>query len=663
VSDTPLWSPSTTDRAQAELTRFRARLGERYPGAGDLSSYAALHRWSVEHREEFWAEVWRFSGVVAEERPGREPWEAVLEGRDRMQPPAPGVGPRWFPGARLNYAENLLRRADAEAALVSWDERGRRRHLTFAELRAEVARIAGALRRLGVVPGDRVAGFVPNGPEAVIAMLASASIGAIWSSCSPDFGAKGVLDRFGQIRPKVLFACDGYRYAGKRLDLRDRVREVAESLPDLAAVVGFAWLEERPDWSAVPRTVTWEEFAARGAGDPLRFERLPFDHPLYILYSSGTTGLPKCIVHSAGGTLLQHLKELVLHTDLKAGDRIFYFTTCGWMMWNWLVSSLAVGATVVLYDGAPLAPDPAILWRMSAEERVTVFGTSAKYLAMAEKEGVRPASFDIGALKAILSTGSPLAPASYDWVYSAVKREVRLSSISGGTDIVSCFALGDPTGPVYRGELQCLGLGMAVEVRDADGRPVVGEQGELVCTKPFPSMPIGFWDDPEGKKYHDAYFDFWPDLWRHGDWAEVTPRGGLVIYGRSDATLNPGGVRIGTAEIYRQVELEAEVVESLVIGQTWGDDVRIVLFVRLRPGLTLDPSLEERIRKRVRQNCSPHHVPKKIIQVADIPRTLSGKIVELAVREVVHGRPVRNVDALANPQALELYRDLDALKS
>ena len=659
----PLWSPTDHDRARAELTRFRARIAERHPEAGDLSSYAALHRWSVDHREEFWAEVWRFTGVIAEERPGQDPWEAVLQGRDRMQPPAPGLGPRWFPGARLNFAENLLRRRDSADALVSWDERGRRRVLSFAELAAEVARIAGALRQAGVGVGDRVAGFVPNGPEAVIAMLAAASIGAIWSSCSPDFGAKGVLDRFGQIRPKVLFACDGYRYAGKRIDLRDRVREVAASLPDLVAVVGFPWLEEAPDWSAVPRAVPWAEFARRGEGMTLRFERLPFDHPLYILYSSGTTGLPKCIVHSAGGTLLQHLKELVLHTDLREGDRIFYFTTCGWMMWNWLVSSLAVGATVALYDGAPLAPDPAILWRLVAEERLTIFGTSAKYLALAEKEGLTPgASHDLSALQAILSTGSPLAPASYDWVYRAVKSEVRLSSISGGTDIVSCFALGDPTGPVYRGELQCLGLGMAVEVWDADGRAVVGAQGELVCTRPFPSMPVAFWDDPDGAKYRGAYFDHWPNVWRHGDWAEVTERGGLVIYGRSDATLNPGGVRIGTAEIYRQVELEEQVVESLVVGQTWGDDVRIVLFVRLRPGVELTEELRERIRRRIRQNCSPHHVPKKILQVADIPRTLSGKIVELAVREVIHGRPVKNQDALANPSALELFRGLKELQ-
>jgi acetoacetyl-CoA synthetase len=511
--------------------------------------------------------------------------------------------------------------------------------------------------------GDRVAGFVPNGPEAIIAMLAAASLGAIWSSCSPDFGAKGVLDRFGQIRPKVLFACDGYRYAGKRIDLRDRVREVAASLPGLVTVVGCSWLEERADWTDVPLAVAWDDFAAMGEGRPLTFERLPFDHPLYILYSSGTTGLPKCIVHSAGGTLLQHLKELVLHTDLRRDDRIFYFTTCGWMMWNWLVSSLAVGATVVLYDGAALPEETDILWRLCGEERLAIFGTSAKYLALAEKEGVRPARYDLRALRAILSTGSPLAPASYDWVYAAVKPDLRLSSISGGTDIVSCFALGDPTGPVYRGELQCLGLGMAVEVWDAEGRPVVEEQGELVCTKPFPSMPVAFWDDADGAKYRGAYFDFWPNVWRHGDWAEVTERGGLVIYGRSDATLNPGGVRIGTAEIYRQVELEDEVVESLVVGQTWGDDVRIVLFVRLRPGLDLTEALADRIKKRIRGNCSPHHVPKKILQVADIPRTLSGKIVELAVREVIHGRPVRNQDALANPQALELFRDLEALKS
>ncbi len=664
MTDTPLWTPSAADRAQAELTRFRARLRERHPDAGDITSYAALHRWSIDHPELFWAELWRFGGVIAAECSGQEPWDRVLVGGDRMAPPAPGIGPRWFTGTRLNFAENLLRRQDDADAIVSWDERGRRCTLSFAELCVEVGRVAGALRKAGVVPGDRVAGFLPNAPEAIIAMLATASIGAIWSSCSPDFGAKGVIDRFGQIRPKVLFACDGYRYAGKRIDLRDRVREVVESLPDLVAVIGVPWLEKRPDWSGVPQAIEWDRFAERGAGEPLRFERLPFDQPLYILYSSGTTGLPKCIVHSAGGTLLQHLKELILHTDLKQGDRIFYFTTCGWMMWNWLVSSLAVGATVALYDGAPLAPEPGILWRLAAEERLTIFGTSAKYLALSEKEGLTPGTtYDLRPLRAILSTGSPLAPVSYDWVYRAVKSDVRLSSISGGTDIVSCFALGDPTGPVYRGELQCLGLGMAVEVWKADGSPVVGAQGELVCTTPFPAMPVAFWDDPDGAKYRAAYFEFWPGVWRHGDWAEVTPRGGLVIYGRSDATLNPGGVRIGTAEIYRQVEQEEEVVESVVVGQSWGDDVRIVLFVRLRAGLTLDEELRDRLRKRIREQTSPHHVPRKILQVADIPRTLSGKITELAVREVIHGRTVRNADALANPQALELYKDLEELRS
>ena len=640
----PLWTPDPARAAKSGMARFMRLAGKR--------DYEELHRWSVEHAEEFWDLMWKFGEVRG------EPGLRRLINAERMP------GAQWFPEATLNFAENLLRERDASLALSFWGEDRVKRQLSRRQLYDLVSRLAQALTAAGVTKGDRVAGYLPNLPESVAAMLATASLGAIWSSCSPDFGAKGVLDRFGQIRPKVLFACDGYRYAGKPTDLRDRVREVAEALPDLVAIVGVPWLAEVPDWSRVPRAVTWEGFAARGAGESLRFERLPFDHPLYILYSSGTTGLPKCIVHSAGGTLLQHLKELSLHTDLKPGDRIFYFTTCGWMMWNWLVSSLAVGATVVLYDGAPLAPEPGILWRLAAEERLAVFGTSAKYLALSEKEGLTPgATFDLRPLKAILSTGSPLAPASYDWVYRAVKPDLRLSSISGGTDIVSCFALGDPTGPVYRGELQCLGLGMAVEVWDAAGRSVVGEPGELVCTRPFPAMPVAFWDDPEGAKYHSAYFDFWPGVWRHGDWAEATPRGGLVIYGRSDATLNPGGVRIGTAEIYRQVEQEDAVLESLVIGQNWGDDVRIVLFVRLRAGLTLDDGLRDRLRHRIRQQTSPHHVPRKIVQVADIPRTLSGKITELAVREVIHGRPVRNVDALANPEALELYRDLPELRS
>jgi acetoacetyl-CoA synthetase len=660
----PIWTPTAPDLARANLTAFLAQVRGRHPSsAGRVADFDALHRWSLREPRGFWSEVWRFTGVVAEERPGREPWDDVAIGLERMAPPDPVLGPKWFTGARLNFAENLLRRRDDGVALVSWDERGRRRRLTWAELASEVARLRGALAALGVGPGDRVAGFLPTVVESVVAMLAAASLGAVWSSCSPDFGARGVLDRFGQIGPKVLFAADGYRYAGKEIDCRARIAEIAAALPGLGAVVGVPWLREAPDWSGVPAVIPWDRFVAAGDGAPLAFARLPFDHPLYIMYSSGTTGLPKCMVHGAGGTLLQHLKELVLHTDLTAGDRIFYFTTCGWMMWNWVVSSLAVGATVVLYDGAPLAPDPAVLWRLAEAERLTVFGTSAKYLALAEKEGLEPGrTHDLSSLRTILSTGSPLAPEGYDYVRDKVGPRIRLSSISGGTDIISCFALGNPIGPVHRGELQALGLGMSVEVWDADGRSVVGRPGELVCTAPFPSMPVAFWNDPEGTAYRSAYFEHFPGVWRHGDWAGRTPRGGLIIYGRSDATLNPGGVRIGTAEIYRQVERVPEILESLVVGQEWEGDVRIVLFIRMRPGHQLDDPLRERLRREIRSRTTPHHVPRKIIQVADIPRTISGKITELAVRNVIHGRPVRNVDALANPEALELYRDLPELR-
>ncbi len=665
----PIWTPSPERVARANLTRF---LREHGPAGAD---YPALYRWSVEHPEEFWPAVWRFAGVVAEERPGRPPWDAVLEGGERMAPPDPERGPRWFRGARLNFAENLLRWDDDRPALVFWNEAGRRRALTHAELRVEAGRVAAALADLGIRPGDRVAGFLPNLPETVIAMLGTTSLGAIWSSCSPDFGVQGVLDRFGQIGPRVLIAADGYRYAGKTIDVLDRVREVRAAIGTIERVVIVPYLRERPDIASVPDAVSWTEFTGRSApGDRVSapdarpaapgFVRLPFDHPIYILYSSGTTGLPKCMVHGAGGTLLQHLKELVLHTDLTRDDRIFYFTTCGWMMWNWLVSSLAVGATVVLYDGAPLAPRPEILWDMAAAEGVTVFGTSAKYLALAEKQGLEPArSHDLSRLRAVLSTGSPLAAHSFDYVYRRIKRDVHLASISGGTDLVSCFALGNPIAPVWRGELQTRGLGMAVEIFDAEGRPVRGVPGELVCTRPFPSMPVGFWNDPDGAKYRAAYFEYFPGVWRHGDWAELTEHDGLVIYGRSDATLNPAGVRIGTAEIYRQVEQLPEVLESLVVGQEWEGDVRVVLFVRLRDGVQLDDALRERIRRRIREQASPHHVPRKIVQVADIPRTVSGKITELAVRDVIHGRPVRNRTALANPEALELFRDLEELKS
>jgi acetoacetyl-CoA synthetase len=678
ADEVPLWTPDADRVRRANLTAFIAKVRERRPpGSERVTDFSSLYRWSVERPDAFWPVVWDFCGVVAEERPGESPWDEVVVGLDRMAPPDPELGPRWFPGARLNFAENLLRYKDGRPALVFWNERGRQRELSYADLNAEVARVAGALQREGIVAGDRVAGFLPNLPETVIAMLGVTSLGATWSSCSPDFGANGVLDRFGQIRPRVLVCADGYRYGGKEIDSLPRVREVRERIHEIERVVVVPYVANRPDISGIPGAVLWADWLERlndGTMEPRNtdtfprslvpsFQRLPFDHPLYILYSSGTTGLPKCMVHGAGGTLLQHLKELVLHVDLRRDDRIFYFTTCGWMMWNWLVSSLAVGATVILYDGAPLSP-PRLLWDMVEHERITVFGTSAKYLALAEKEGLEPGrKHDLSALRAILSTGSPLAGHSYDYVYGKIKRDVHLASISGGTDIVSCFALGNPIGPVWRGELQARGLGMSVDVFDPDGRPLREMEGELVCTRPFPSMPVGFWDDPKGSKYRAAYFDYYPRVWRHGDWARITGHDGLVILGRSDATLNPGGVRIGTAEIYRQVEQLPEVVESLVVGQDWQGDVRVVLFVRLREGAELDEALAGRIRKRIREYASPHHVPRKILQVRDIPRTISGKITELAVRDVIHGRPVANVDALANPQALELYRGLDELRT
>ena len=670
MSDAPLWiPPAPRDTMLARFCATVAAIDDRAPAAD--APYADWHAWSVREPARFWTHVWDLTGVVGE-RPARWDPARVLVDGDAMRPPHAGQGPRWFPDVRLNFAENLLGAPTADLAIIARDESGRRRTLTFAELHERVRQLAGALRAAGVVPGDRVAGFLPNVPEAVIGALAAASVGAVWSSCSPDFGVGGVLDRFGQIAPKVLIAADGYRYAGKRIDCVARTAEIVAALPQLEqlVLVPFVGDDEAAAQAdaALPRAVRWDQFLARGADAPTRFERLPFDHPLYVMYSSGTTGLPKCMVHGAGGTLLQHRKEHALHTDLRAGDRVFYFTTCGWMMWNWLVTALAGRSAIVLYDGAPL-PDanPAILWDLAAEERVAVFGTSAKFLAMSEKLGLAPArTHDLGALRAILSTGSPLAEHSYEYVYRDVRPGVHLASISGGTDLISCFALGNPMLPVWRGELQSLGLGMAVDVWDDAGRPVRGVPGELVCTRPFPSMPVAFWNDPDGAKYRAAYFEVFPGAWRHGDWAERTAHDGLVIHGRSDATLNPGGVRIGTAEIYRQVEQMPEVLESVVIGQDVGagdeKDVRIVLFVRLRGDLVLDDALRDRIRQRIRAATSPHHVPKVVLQVADIPRTISGKISEIAVRDVVHARPVKNTDALANPAALDLYRDLPALR-
>jgi acetoacetyl-CoA synthetase len=648
--DQPIWTPSPERVAAANMTRF---LDEVRAEVREVTDYASLYQWSVDAPADFWPKVRSFCGLTV----SREA-DDVAHGLDRMGPGAT----RWFPGMRLNFAENLLRYRDERPALVSWNESGRRGALTYAELHAEVARLAGALRAAGVSQGDRVAGFLPNVPETVVAMLAATSLGALWSSCSPDFGVKGVLDRFGQIRPRVLFTADGYVFAGKRFESLPRVAEVAVAIPEIERVVVVPCLDERPRVE-LDRGVLWDDFVrGHDAGD-VGFAQLPFDHPVYVMFSSGTTGLPKCMVHGAGGTLLQHLKELVLHTDVKRDDRVFYFTTCGWMMWNWLVSSLAAGAAVLLYDGAPMKPHPAVLWDLAEREGMTIFGTSAKYLSLAEKEGVRPRrSHDLSRLRTVLSTGSPLAPESFDYVYREVG-EVCLSSISGGTDLISCFALGNPIAPVWRGELQTRGLGMKVEVFDEEGRSVVGEKGELVCTRPFPSMPVAFWNDPGGAKYFEAYFDRYGGVWRHGDWAEVTPRGGLVIYGRSDATLNPGGVRIGTAEIYAQAEQLDEIVECVVVGQEWEGDTRIVLFVKLREGLALDDDLAARIRAQIRAGASPHHVPKRIVQVADVPRTRSGKITELAVREVVHGRAVRNAEALANPEALELFAGLPELAS
>ncbi|MEP7012549.1 MAG: acetoacetate--CoA ligase [Acidobacteriota bacterium] len=645
MTEGPIWTPTPERAAAANLSRFSSR---HLPGAG----MAELWRWSVDHPEEFWTAVWEFGGVIGEENEGEQ------EG-----------GSRWFPRARVNYAENLLRFRDERPALIAWSEKGRQSELSFADLAREVARYQAALIASGVAPGDRVAGYLPNIPETVIAALAAASIGAIWTSVSPDFGERAVLDRFGNIRPKVLFAATATRYAGRIIDLTERLSSIVAELPETERIVLVG--DQSPAAARIPRSVplaAWLD--AVNAPEEPTFLRLPFDHPLYVVYSSGTTGLPKGIVHGGGGTLLQHLKELILHTDLRRDDRIFYFSTCGWMMWNWLISSLAVGATVVLYDGAPFSPRNDILWEMAEAERITIFGTSAKYLAVCDKENLAPGSTrDLSALRTILSTGSPLAPESYDYVYNQIKSDVHLASISGGTDLLSCFALGDPTGPVWRGELQCRGLGMAVEVWSPEGESLESESGELVCTRPFPSMPVAFWNDPEGAKYRAAYFEHFPnrDVWRHGDWAQLTEHGpkhrGLTIAGRSDATLNPGGVRIGTAEIYRQVERLPEILESLAVGQEWQGDVRIVLFVRLRPGVVLDDSLAERIRREIRQHASPHHVPKIILAVPDLPRTINGKLSELAVHAAIHGRALGNADALANPVVLDYFRTLPELHS
>jgi acetoacetyl-CoA synthetase len=653
--DTPspnLWQPSADRVSRSALTafaRFAATRGGPAPDAEPQAHWQALHQWSVRERAAFWSALWDFSGIIGERG------SATLENGEAMP------GARWFADSRLNYAENLLAGADSAPALIARDETGRRRAFTRGELRRAVHSAAAGFAAAGIGAGDVVAGFVANTPEAVIAMLAAAHLGAVWTSVSPEFGATACLERFVQTGAKVLVATTSYFYAGKQHDCRGKIAQLTAGLPTLKAVVLIEAGDA--DVAALSGARLWEELLAIEPDTAPAVRRMPFNAPLFILYSSGTTGKPKAIVHGIGGTLLQHRKEHLLHTDVRAGDRVFYYTTCGWMMWNWLVSALASGATLVLFDGSPMHPDNLVLWRMAEEEDIHVFGTSPRYLAALEKAGERPRDqFRLSALRSVLSTGSPLAASQFDYVYQAISSDVQLASISGGTDIVSCFCLGVPWLPVRRGEIQGPGLGMGTDVVDEKGRALTGERGELVCTAPFPSMPLGFLGDADGSRYRKAYFARFPGIWHHGDYAIRTAQGGFIILGRSDAVLNPGGVRIGTAEIYRQVEGFGEIAESLAIGQQQGDDERIVLFVRMRDGATLDAALEQRLRRTIREQASPRHVPARIVAVTDLPRTLSGKLVELAVRDVVHGRPVGNREALANPEALALFRDLPQLR-
>ncbi len=645
-----LWEPSQERIQQSNMFRFMSSINDRHNQ--DFSEYTALHQWSVEQIPDFWEAMWDFADIIASER-----FTQVVDGLEKMP------GAKWFQGARLNFAENLLRFRDDQTALTFYGESQVRRKLTYAQLYDQVARLAESLKQMGIAPGDRVVGFMPNMPESIIAMLAATSLGATWSSCSPDFGIKGVLDRFGQIKPRVLFTADGYYFKGKRIDSLDRIAHILKDLPSIEKVVVVPYTQDDLDIHAVPNAILYDAFRSQTEGLSISFAQLPFDHPLYIMYSSGTTGLPKCMVQSAGGILIHHLKELMLHTDLKRQDTIFYFTTCGWMMWNWLVSSLAVGATLVLYDGNPFHPSPEALWQMAQDEKVTVFGTSAGYIAALQSTGLEPGQkYDLMPLRAVLSTGSPLSIEGFEFIYNAVKSDLQLASIAGGTDINGCFALGNPMGPVYASELQCRGLAMDVKAFDETGQAVEDQQAELVCAAPFPSMPIYFWDDPDGKKYHSAYFDVYPNVWRHGDYIEVTPRGGVVMFGRSDATLNPGGVRIGTAEIYRQIDQIDEVADSVVVGQDWNNDVRVILFVKMAEGVELTEEIKQRIKATIRTNASPRHVPAKIIAVADVPYTLNMKKVEIAVKKVIQNQPVLNKDALVNPEALDYYLDIKELQ-
>jgi acetoacetyl-CoA synthetase len=648
MTDQILWRPSQKTIETANLSRFMANVRQEY--AAPIEEHKDLYRFSIENPEKFWKCVWSFCNIIAETQGGR-----VLIRAEDMETA------KFFPDARLNFAENLLRRRDETVTITFYGEDKVHQEMTFQELYLETAKIAHTFKKWGVEPGDRIAGYLPNMPQTIIAMLAAASMGAVWSSCSPDFGVQGVIDRFSQITPKILIIADGYFYGGKTYGCLDRLSAIRNSIPSIEHVILVPYVSPAKDLTSKNIKESfdlWDDLLEESTALSIDFAQMPFNHPLFILFSSGTTGVPKCIVHGAGGTLLQHLKEHQLHCDIKPGDQIFYYTTCGWMMWNWLVSALASEASLVLYDGSATYPHPEILFDIADKEGITLFGTSAKYIDTLAKLAVNLIkTHPLQSLRLITSTGSPLAPESFDYVYQSIKKDICLSSISGGTDIISCFLLGNPIGPVWRGELLTRGLGLAVAVFDEEGRPLTGEKGELVCTKPFPSQPLGFWNDSAGEKYHGAYFNRFPNVWHHGDFVEQTLHDGMIIYGRSDTILNPGGIRIGTAEIYRQVEQIEEVLESLVVGQIWHHDERVVLFVHLKDGALLSEALLQKIKNQIRQNTTPRHVPAKILNVTDIPRTRNGKIAEQAVRNILHGEPVKNHEALANPEALDQFRN------
>lgn len=644
-----LWEPSEERKKNSNMYRFMQTVNKSY--GKDFTDYDGLYKWSVNNLGDFWAAMWDFAEIKASKK-----YDRVIDDPEKMP------GAKWFEGSRLNFAENILRFRNDDTALIFRGEDTIRRTLTYNELYDETSKVAASLKKLGIRPGDRVVGFIPNMPEAIIAMLAATSLGATWSSCSPDFGIKGVLDRFGQTKPRVLFTADGYFFKGKPINSLEKIAGIIKEIPSIEKIVVVPYIGEKPDCTDLPNAVLYNDFKADKA-EEMEFEQLSFSHPVYIMYSSGTTGLPKCMVQSAGGVLLNQMKELLLHTDLKQEDTIFYFTTCGWMMWNWLTTSLSTGATLVLYDGNPFHPDPSALWKMAQDEKISIFGTSAGYIAALKNAGVKPGKeFDLSPLKSLLSTGSPLSKEDFEFIYDEVKKDLQLASISGGSDLNGCFALGNPMGGVYSGELQCRGLGMKVLAYDDKANSVIGQQGELVCTAPFPSMPIYFWNDEDRSRYMSAYFETFPGVWAHGDFIEITERGGVIIYGRSDATLNPGGVRIGTAEIYRRIEQMKKIEDSVVVGQRWNNDVRVILFVKMAKGFDLNEDIMSQIKKDIRLNASPRHVPAKIIAVPDIPYTLNMKKVELAVKKVIHGEEITNKDALKNPESLDFFKDLAELK-